>query len=62
MKGESPVNETVTIVTKAGAIVRIHPGKRTEEERKKAIEEAAIKFAQHIQKNHPDLFEQLLVR
>lgn len=56
------MKETVTIVTKAGAIVRIHPGKRTEEERMKAIEEAAIKLARHIQKHNPDLFEQLLVR
>lgn len=33
------------------AVVRIHPGKLTEEERKVVIENAARKFYQAIQKN-----------
>lgn len=35
----------------ANATVRIHEGKRTEEERKKAIEEAAKRFMMAIEKN-----------
>lgn len=38
------------------ATVRIHPGKRTEEERKEAFEQAAQQFCKAVMKKHPDYF------
>ena len=36
--------------------VRIHPGNRTEEERKEAFEQAAQQFCKAVMKKHPDYF------
>ena len=42
----------IVVVNTPKAIVRIHPGKMTDEERRVVLEQAAIEFMQRIQKAH----------
>ena len=39
------------------AIIRIHPGKRTKEERKEMVENATAQFVKAIEKKHPGYFK-----
>lgn len=47
------------IIKTEKATVRIHPGKRTEEERKEVIERAAVEFCKAIEKKHPGYFKRV---
>jgi len=39
------------------AIIRIHPGKLTKEERREAVEKATIQFIKAVEKKHPGYFK-----
>ena len=50
-----------TIIKTEKATVRIHTGKRSEEERKEVFERVATEFCKAVEKKHPGYFKRFTV-